>query len=401
MRKRRQPCARQGRLRLTEDAVELGAADRARSLRHATTRLAHLDLAGEVPLLLALHTVGIAGICLGHSGPPSVSAPRRALWQLPVTWTWKPYGSQGIALQPHHGGTPHTCPSAAADTRTPAVAAVRAVASLPGMAELSDVRYRQLRVERRDRGVVLATLDNPDRRNSMSGEMTRSWAELMTTVSNDASVRCLVVTGAGSAFCSGGDMDWLAATPNASVDDLRERMLPFYRTWLAIRDLPVPSIAAVNGPAVGAGLCLALACDLRYASADASLSAPFTALGLHAGMAATWLLPQFGGLGLARELLLTGRVLTGTDAAAAGLVNRSFPAESLLTEALGIAGSIAAKAPIATRLTKAALAEGAPVSIEAALQWEALAQPVTMATADLREGLAAQRERRKPEFTGR
>jgi enoyl-CoA hydratase len=269
------------------------------------------------------------------------------------------------------------------------------------MAELSDVRYRQLRVERLDRGVVLATLDNPDRRNSMSGEMTRSWAELMTTVSNDASVRCLVVTGAGSAFCSGGDMDWLAATPNASVDDLRERMLPFYRTWLAIRDLPVPSIAAVNGPAVGAGLCLALACDLRYASADASLSAPFTALGLHAGMAATWLLPQFGGLGLARELLLTGRVLTGTDAAAAGLVNRSFPAESLLTEALGIAGSVAAKAPIATRLTKAALAEGAPVSIEAALQWEALAQPVTMATADLREGLAAQRERRKPEFTGR
>src|SRR5262245_48314536 len=198
------------------------------------------------------------------------------------------------------------------------------------MAELSDVRYRQLRVERRDRGVVLATLDNPDRRNSMSGEMTRSWAELMTTVSDDASVRCLVVTGAGSAFCSGGDMDWLAATPNASVDDLRERMLPFYRTWLAIRDLPVPSIAAVNGPAVGAGLCLALACDLRYASADASLSAPFTALGLHAGMAATWLLPQFGGLGLAREWLLAGRVLTGRDAAAAGLVSRYCPCEALL-----------------------------------------------------------------------
>jgi enoyl-CoA hydratase len=269
------------------------------------------------------------------------------------------------------------------------------------MAEQSGVRYRQLRVERRDRGVVLITLDNPDRRNSMSSEMTRSWADLMTTLSNDPSVRCLVVTGAGSAFCSGGDMDWLSATPDASVDDLRQRMLPFYRTWLAIRDLPVPSIAAVNGPAVGAGLCLALACDLRYASADASLSAPFTALGLHAGMAATWLLPKLGGLGLARELLLTGRTLTGAEAAAAGLVNRSFPAESLLTEALGVAVSIASKAPIATRLTKAALAEGAPVSIEAALQWEALAQPVTMATADLREGLAAQRERRKPEFTGR
>jgi enoyl-CoA hydratase/carnithine racemase len=269
------------------------------------------------------------------------------------------------------------------------------------MADHSDARYEQLRVERRDAGVVLVVLDNPDRRNSMSGEMTHSWARAMTTLSNDASVRCVVVTGAGSAFCSGGDMDWLAATPEASVDDLRARMLPFYRTWLAIRDLPVPSIAAVNGPAIGAGLCLALACDLCYAAADASLSAPFTALGLHAGMAATWLLPRLGGLGLARELLLTGRVLTGTEAAAVGLVNRSFPTGSLLTDALDIAASIAAKAPIATRLTKAALAEGAPVSIEAALQWEALAQPVTMATADLREGLAAQRERRKPEFTGR
>jgi enoyl-CoA hydratase len=269
------------------------------------------------------------------------------------------------------------------------------------MAEQRDFRYEELRVERPDAGVVLVTLDNPDRRNSMSGEMTRSWAEAMTTLSSDASVRCLVVTGAGSAFCSGGDMDWLAATPDASVDHLRERMLAFYRTWLAIRDLPVPSIAAVNGPAVGAGLCLALACDLRYASADASLSAPFTGIGLHAGMAATWLLPQLGGLGLARELLLTGRVLTGREAAAAGLVNRTFPAESLVKEVLGIAASVAAKAPLATRLTKAALAAGAPVTIEAALQWEALAQPVTMATADLREGLAAKRERRRPEFTGR
>lgn len=269
------------------------------------------------------------------------------------------------------------------------------------MADHNDARYEQLRVERRDGGVVLVILDNPDRRNAMSAEMTRSWASAMTTLSNDALLRCVVITGAGSAFCSGGDMDWLAATPDASVDDLRQRMLPFYRTWLAIRDLPAPSIAAINGPAVGAGLCLALACDLRYAAAEASLAAPFTALGLHAGMAATWLLPQLGGLGLARELLLTGRALTGAEAAATGLVNRSFPEASLLAEALGIAASIAAKAPIATRLTKAALAEGAPASIEGALQWEALAQPVTMATADLREGLAAQRERRKPEFTGR
>lgn len=222
----------------------------------------------------------------------------------------------------------------------------------------------------------------------------------MTTLRDDRSVRCVVVTGEGNSFCAGGDIDWLGAVPDATVDELRERMLPFYRTWLSVRELAAPSIAAVNGAGVGAGLCLALACDLRYAADDATLSTPFTALGLHAGMAATWLLPSSGGVGLAREMLLTGRALSGVEAEAAGLVNRSFPRQSLLENVLAIAASVAAKAPIATRLTKAALVDGGPADLEAALQWEALAQPVTMATADLREGLAAQREKRRPTFTG-
>jgi enoyl-CoA hydratase len=263
------------------------------------------------------------------------------------------------------------------------------------------VEFEHLRLERRDHGVVLVVLDDPDRRNAMSQPMTREWIDAMAALRGDQALRCVVVTGAGGAFCAGGDMEWLGAVPEASVDEFRSRMLPFYRAWLAIRDLPVPSVAAVNGAAIGAGLCLALACDLRYAATDATLAAPFTALGMHAGMAATRLLPQLGGLNLARELLLTSRSLTGAEAAAAGLVNRSFDRGVLLDAVLDIAASVAARAPIATRLTKAALADGPPASIEAALQWEALAQPVTMATADLREGLAAQRERRPPRFTGR
>src|SRR5918993_3799516 len=102
-------------------------------------------------------------------------------------------------------------------------------------------------------------------------------------------------------------------------------MLPFYRTWLAVRDLEVPTIAAVNGPAVGAGLALALACDLRYAVPTARLSAPFTALGIHPGMATTWLLPEVVGLAAARDLLPTGRAVTGADAGAFGLGNRTLP----------------------------------------------------------------------------
>jgi len=152
---------------------------------------------------------------------------------------------------------------------------------------------------------------------------------------------------------------------------------------------------------VGAGLAVALACDLRYVAEDARLGVPFTALGMHPGMATTWLLPEVAGLPVARELLLTGRMVTGTEAAAIGLANRAVPAGRVLEEALEVAATVAATAPVACRLTKRALASGGPVSFEAALQWEALAQPVTLASEDLQEGLRAQRERRTPRFTGR
>jgi enoyl-CoA hydratase len=257
-----------------------------------------------------------------------------------------------------------------------------------------------LSISRDDHGVVTIRLDNPARRNAMSEAMTASWAAVMRELRADRTLRALVVTGAGEAFCSGGDTGWLGSQPEATVDELRHRMLPFYRSWLSIRELEVPTIAAVNGAAVGAGLCLALAADLRYAADTATMSVPFTRLGIHAGMAATWLLPEVAGLGLAREMLLTGRVVTGVEAAAAGLVNRSFPAADLAGEVAMIAARVAACAPIATRLTKVALASGGHADFDSALQWEALAQPITMATADLREGLAAARDRRPPVFSG-
>jgi len=258
-----------------------------------------------------------------------------------------------------------------------------------------------LRVERPADGVALVTLDLPERRNMMSAAMTASWGRAMSALAMDRGVRAVVVTGAGSAFCSGGDLSWVGGEPGATVEELRARMLPFYRTWLAVRHLEVPTIAAVNGAAVGAGLALALACDLRYAAQDARLGAPFTALGMHPGMASTWLLPEVAGLAVARELLLTGRMVSGEEAAAMGLVNRAVPAADVLDQALLVAAEVAATAPVASRLTKRALAGGGHASFEAALEWEALAQPVTLASQDLQEGLRAQRERRLPRFTGR
>jgi len=258
-----------------------------------------------------------------------------------------------------------------------------------------------LRIDRRDDGVVTLTLALPDRRNAMTGELTAAWSEAVAGLRGDRSARCVVVTGEGSAFCAGGDLSWIAESPDLSVDSIRDRMLPFYRAWLSIRELDVPSVAAVNGHAIGAGLCLALACDLRYVARGAKLSAPFTQLGMHAGMAATWLLPEVVGMATARELLLTGRAVDADEALRIGLVNGVSEPATLLDDAVAVAGRIAAAAPVAVRLTTAGLRGGGHRSMEEALQFEALAQPVTFATEDLREGLSATREKRKPNFTGK
>jgi enoyl-CoA hydratase len=258
-----------------------------------------------------------------------------------------------------------------------------------------------LDLERLDGGVVRLTLSLSERRNAMTGELTAAWGETVASLRGDRSVRAIVVTGAGPAFCAGGDLSWIAESPDLTVDAIRDRMLPFYRTWLSIRDLEAPSIAAVNGAAIGAGLCLALACDLRYAGRSTRLSAPFTRLGMHAGMAATWLLPEVVGIAAARDLLLTGRAVDADEALRIGLVGAVFDDEELVAKTTEIAQRVAAAAPIATRLTKAGLRAGGHRSLEDALQFEALAQPVTFATEDLREGLAANRDRRAPCFTGR
>jgi enoyl-CoA hydratase len=261
--------------------------------------------------------------------------------------------------------------------------------------------YEHLQVERPVAGVALLTLDNPDMRNAMSDEMTASWAAAMAELAADRSLRAVVVTGAGSAFCSGGNTSWIAGEPDATVDELRTRMLPFYRAWLSIRSLEVPTIAAVNGAAIGAGLCLALACDLRYAATGARLGVPFVKLGMHAGMGGTYLLPEVVGEAQARDLLLTGRVVDADEALRIGLVSRVLEPATFLDDVLEIAAGIAATAPVASRLTKLALLDGGHRDLEAALQWEAMAQPITLATEDLQEGIRASREKRAPEFRGR
>jgi len=215
-------------------------------------------------------------------------------------------------------------------------------------------------------------------------------------------VRAIVVTGAGAAFCAGDDVTaaWGDPRMETVMNELagpNPPLTPLVEIMLA---LATPTIAAVNGAAIGAGLCLALACDLRYAAAGARLGAPFVKLGMHAGMAGTWLLPNVVGEAHARDLLLTGRVVDAEEALRLGLVSRVIEPASFHEEVLATAEGIAATAPIASRLTKIALADGGHADFESCLQWEAMAQPVTLATADLQEGIRAAQEKRAPVFSG-
>lgn len=253
----------------------------------------------------------------------------------------------------------------------------------------------------RDGGVVTLTMNRPDIRNAMDPELTEAFSAAVDDLRADASVRAVIVTGAGRAFSAGGDLSWIEPGPGADVVAIRAKMRAFYPKFLKVRDLDVPVIAAINGSAVGAGLCLAMACDIRIASVDAKLSAPFTKLGMHPGMAATYLLTRLVGTARASELLFTGDAVSAEGAERIGLVNRVVTAEQVLPVAMEIAKKIAATAPVPTGMTKRAIYLSERSDMDAMLQYEALAQPITMATQDLLEGLASFREKRPPEFTGR
>ncbi len=258
-----------------------------------------------------------------------------------------------------------------------------------------------LRIQRMASGLVVVTLDYPDRRNAMSAPMTAAWGRLAEAIKGDPTVRSVVVTGAGSAFCSGGDTGWIGGDPDATVDELRTRMIAFYRTWLSMRDVPVPVIAAINGAAVGAGACIALAADIRIGSENAKFAVPFLKLGMHPGMATTYLLPEVVGVAAARDLLFTGRVVDARRMLELGIVSEVLPADRFVDAAIELGEAVAATAPVATKLTKAALLRGGMGSLDECIQWEAIAQPMTLATTDLQEGLAAAREKRPPKFAGR
>ncbi len=263
-------------------------------------------------------------------------------------------------------------------------------------------------IETREEDVVTLTFNDPPRRNAMTTAMGEAFSEIVAKHARDESLRALVLTGGGSAFSAGGDMGMISeraaegqARPGIARRSIRDTMRAFYTLFLSVRDMPCPTIAAINGHAIGAGFCVALACDMRFAAEEAKLALNFTKLGLHPGMGATWTVPRLVGPALAAEVLYTSRIFSGAEAARIGLVNRAMPTDDVLPAARAVAAEIAGCAPMAVRGVKRALARTLDATLEDQLSFEASEQSVCFESLDVLEGIDAGLARRAPRFEGR
>ncbi len=263
---------------------------------------------------------------------------------------------------------------------------------------LSSAAEPPVLVERSGR-IATITLNRPAVLNAMTADMGDHFAAAVHELSAAGDeVGAVVVTGAGKAFSAGGDLDFLAARAADAPHRNAHIMRRFYERFLCVRRLPVPVVAAINGPAVGAGLCLALACDVRVAAPKARMGVSFVTLGLHPGMGSTHLLPALIGPQRAARMLLTGELVTAEQALSDGLVAQLD--DDALAAAHALANCMADAAPIAVRGTVRTLRNQIDAGFESALWREASAQAECYASEDLAEGVRALRERRTPRWVG-
>lgn len=252
--------------------------------------------------------------------------------------------------------------------------------------------------------VALVTLNRPDRLNALTWPMIDQLHDTLRDIAADRSCRVVVITGAGRGFCSGLDIGMADALGTA--DDMVEVLARQERiadVAKRIRRLPQPVIAAVNGPAAGGGLAIALAADVRYCAPTAKFNVAFVRIGLSGcDVGVSYLLPRIVGLGIASEMMLTGRLVGAEEALRTGLVNRVVDADALRENALELAAEMAANSPFGVRMTKQvlALAIDAP-SLDAAIELENRTQVLATRTHDVAEATAAFVERRPARYEGR
>ncbi len=246
--------------------------------------------------------------------------------------------------------------------------------------------------------VATITLDRPEALNALTVQAKLDLLGAFREVARDRTVRAVVLTGAGRAFCAGQDLrERLEPGVAPLAVELRERYNPIIRQ---MRTLDQPIVGAINGAAAGAGASLAFACDVRVASELAAFRIAFGRIGLVPDSGATWFLPRLVGPARAAEMALLDEPLSAADAERIGLVARVVPPDSLMSEARAVALRLAALAPKALALTKHALDRSWTLGLDAVLDDEAVRQGIAGATADHREGLSAFLEKRPPRFRG-
>jgi 2-(1,2-epoxy-1,2-dihydrophenyl)acetyl-CoA isomerase len=246
-------------------------------------------------------------------------------------------------------------------------------------------------------GVRTLTLDRPEALNALDRELKEVLLAALRGAARDAQVRAVVLTGAGRAFCAGQDLKERIEGSPSLAEELRERYIPLV---LAMRRLEKPIIAAVNGVAAGAGMSLALACDLRVMAEGATLVAAFGRIGLVPDSGMSWFLPRLVGPARAAEILMLSEPIDAARAERIGLADRVVPAGAAVAEAQALAARLAAGAPLAQALTRRALAYAQEHDLEATLEFETQLQDAAGRSADHAEGLRAFAEKRPPRFTG-
>jgi 2-(1,2-epoxy-1,2-dihydrophenyl)acetyl-CoA isomerase len=255
-------------------------------------------------------------------------------------------------------------------------------------------------VERKD-GVVTVTMNRPERKNAANGVMLNELKEVFAEVEDRPDDKVMVLTGAGGAFCSGADL----SDPNGPATDPTRsglsRMRRLGDVALGLHHVTKPTIAKVDGVAVGAGLSLALGCDLVVCSDRARLSMIFAKRSLSLDNGDSWLLPRLVGMARAKEIALFGGMWSGEEAAAIGLVNRVLPVDELDAFVEEWAATLAAGPPLALSMTKTLLHASSMASMEQAVEDEARCQALNFSTADTAEAMSAFGQKREPVFIGR
>jgi 2-(1,2-epoxy-1,2-dihydrophenyl)acetyl-CoA isomerase len=256
-----------------------------------------------------------------------------------------------------------------------------------------------------DQGIAVLTLDRPDRLNSFTQAMHREVRDALDRVQADKSVRVLLLTGAGRAFCAGQDLNDRAVAPGAPAGapgvDLGDSVEQYYAPLvMTLRTLPLPVICAVNGVAAGAGANLALACDIVLAAQSASFIEAFSKLGLIPDTGGTWALPRLVGPARAMGLAMLGERLPAEKAEQWGLIWRCVPDDALMTEAMAMAAHFAAAPTKGLAYTKKALLASSTNTLAQQLALEASMMRELGYSHDYREGVAAFIEKRQPQFKG-